>query len=117
MYSSTNRKCVSETRVGGIGSGRDFISGCFRNNAGGGGYRSRYTYFSNLVAKTKVSFSKFGCVASFGGTSSKQFAKSQFAKVLSHESFPLCGTAMYVGLTTRWGECLDMKLHVSWRHH
>ena len=46
MYSSTNRKCVSERRVGGIGSGRDFISGCFRNNAGGGGAIGRGTLIS-----------------------------------------------------------------------
>ena len=53
MYSSPNRKCGSETRVGGIGSGRDFISGCFRNSAGEA-YRSRYTYFFNLVARTRL---------------------------------------------------------------
>ena len=51
-YSSPNRKCVSETRVG-LGSGRDFISGCFRNSVGKA-YRSRYTYFSNLVARTML---------------------------------------------------------------
>ena len=37
----------------GIGSGRDFISGCFRNSAGKA-YRSRYTYFSNLVARMSI---------------------------------------------------------------
>ena len=36
-----------------IGLGRDFISGCFRNSAGEV-YRSRYTYFSNLVARMRV---------------------------------------------------------------
>ena len=51
-YSSPNRKCVSETRVG-IGSGRDFISCCFRNSAGEA-YRLQYTYFSNLVARTRL---------------------------------------------------------------
>ena len=56
-YSSPNRKCVSETRVG-IGSGRDFISGCFRNSAGEA-YRSRYTYFSNLVARTRLRWTRF----------------------------------------------------------
>ena len=43
-----NRKCVSETRLG-----RDFISTCFRNSAGEV-YRSWYTYFSNLVARTRL---------------------------------------------------------------
>ena len=37
----------------GIGSGRDFISGGFRNSAGEA-YTSRYTYFSNLVARTRL---------------------------------------------------------------
>ena len=36
-----------------MGSGRDFISGCFRNSAGEA-YRSRYTNFSNLVARTRL---------------------------------------------------------------
>ena len=51
-YSSLNRKCVSETRVG-YRVGQGFISGCFRNSAGEA-YRSRYAYFSNLVARTRL---------------------------------------------------------------
>ena len=37
----------------GIGSRRDFISSCFRNSAGEA-YRSLYTYFSDLVARTRL---------------------------------------------------------------
>ena len=51
MYSSPNRKCACFRT--GIGSGRGFISGCFRNSAGEA-YRLRYTYFSNLVARTRL---------------------------------------------------------------
>ena len=35
----------------GIGLRRDFISSCFRNSVGEA-YRLRYTYFSDLVART-----------------------------------------------------------------
>ena len=45
MYSSPNKKYVSETRVG--------MGSSFRNSAGES-YRSKYTYFSNLVARTRL---------------------------------------------------------------
>ena len=35
------------------GLGRDFISGCYRNSVGKA-YRARYTYSSNLVARTRL---------------------------------------------------------------
>ena len=50
MYSSPNRKCTCFRT--GIGSRRGFISG-FRNSVGEA-YRSQYTYFSNLVARTRL---------------------------------------------------------------
>ena len=52
-YSSPNRKCVSETRVG-YRVGQGFHFRLFRNSAGEA-YSSRYTYFSNLVARTAYS--------------------------------------------------------------
>ena len=51
-YSSPNRKCVSETRVG-YRVGQGFISSCFSNSTGKA-YRLWYTYFSNLVARTRL---------------------------------------------------------------
>ena len=36
-----------------MGSGRDFISGLFQKQCGGG-YNLQYTYFSNLVARTML---------------------------------------------------------------
>ena len=34
--------------------GRDLLLVIFRNSAGWGGYRSQYTYFSNLVARRRL---------------------------------------------------------------
>ena len=47
MYSSPNRKCVSETRVA-IGLRRDSFP-VVSETVQGEAYRSRYPYFSNLV--------------------------------------------------------------------
>ena len=52
-YSSPKRKCVSETRVG-YRVGQGFHFRLFQKQCGGGLYRSRYTYFSNLVARTRL---------------------------------------------------------------
>ena len=75
--------------------------------------------FEVLWLFANVSFTKFTCVASFGGASkqpaivfpAKNLIFHQFVKVFFHKSFPLCGTATSVGLTTEGGDCLEMKLH------
>ena len=54
--STPNRKCASVNKGQGIGLGRDFNSGCFRNIVHGGGNRSWCTYFSNLVDRMRLYF-------------------------------------------------------------
>ena len=69
--------------------------------------------FEVLWLFVNVSFTKFACVASFGGASkqpvivfpAKNLIFHQFAKVFFRKSFPLCGTATSVGLTTGGGDC------------
>ena len=53
IASSPNRKCVSETRLG-YRVGQGFHFRLFQKQCGGGLYRSRYTYFSNSVARARL---------------------------------------------------------------